>query len=240
MTHIIKHLIDYFNSNIEIVINPTKKQLKLVENGEKIYYLTDKLNNNIPKNILDEYEDLFNSYMMDKVSYKKVSEYYNNIDPTYKEKTLSNYFDSDLYNTIFKQLTVLDAYGSGKYQLGKDKFYLFNNYGDSDLDRNPLRFHTFILLDSSNKLHCVDISYNIEKDLFYAENYKSAMFPDEFLKYPIKEYCGKRSYYYYPTKKEIAFRCSDKAYKNINPKYHKPSDDVSGNRVVITLTVDKL
>lgn len=134
-----------------------------------------------------------------------------------------------------------DAYGSGCYRLNErgHKFHVFSNYDNGSNAKNADVVMSLMLVDDENRdIFLADIKYQKSINAFRFISMQYGEFPEQLWKYGVREFCGKRSFYWNIEKQIVNLRCDDEIRKEIDEKYQSAKffeKNVSGGRVKIQL-----
>lgn len=133
-------------------------------------------------------------------------------------------------------IEVYDAYGSAHIQtqakLGG--FYIFNDYGEDGV--YPMEAAHLCTLSQNGILEAGRIVYDLKTRRFVLKGHQWAKFPPALSKYPVKEFTGKRAYWFHQKKKQILLRVSDEIWEALPAEHRGPKrlrKNLSGTRAVV-------
>lgn len=100
-----------------------------------------------------------------------------------------------------------DAYGSGLYEINNRKLVMFSNYDCGSFVKNSIA--SICCYDPITfKFELADIICNLKDKSFHLSKKQTGYMPEQYRKYHIKEFVGKRSFRWYPEENYILLRTS--------------------------------
>lgn len=100
-----------------------------------------------------------------------------------------------------------DNYGSGLYEVGNRKFVIFSNYDCGSFVENSIA--SLCCYDPITfKFELADIICDLKNRSFYLSEIQTGYMPEQYRKYHIKEFVGKRSFRWHPEENYLLLRTS--------------------------------
>jgi len=131
---------------------------------------------------------------------------------------------------------VYDAYGTALYNVNDKQFVIFSTY-DCGSGRRGKVLSLCCYDPQTFKFEVSDIIHNKEKGEFYISDIQTAFMPEDLRKHHIRNFAGKRSFYWDHEEKILKLRCWDdlRLYLDGKDSSKAYSKNVSGNRCEIKL-----